>query len=43
MCDEVYFEPHVLEVTDHLTSAGAEPKATISVPVFSLAGVGSAS
>ena len=42
-CGEVYLEPHVLEVMDHLTSVGAKPKATISVPVFSLAGVGSAS
>ena len=42
-CGEVYLDPHILEAMDQLTTSGGEPKATLSVPVFSLAEVGSAS
>lgn len=37
-CGEVYLDPHVLEAMDRIAGSDAEPKATISVPVFSLAG-----
>jgi YgiT-type zinc finger domain-containing protein len=40
-CGEVYLDPQVLEAIDRITAGDAQPKATMSVPVFSLAGVGS--
>ena len=36
-CGEVYFSPEVLEKMDAVTMGEEEPKATISVPIFSLA------
>ena len=36
-CGEIYFSPEVLEKMDAVTMGEEEPKATISVPIFSLA------
>ena len=36
-CGEVYFSPEVLEKMDEVTMGEEKPKATISVPIFSLA------
>lgn len=38
-CGESYFDPNVLEAIDRITLGDTEPKATMSVPVFSLADV----
>ena len=37
-CGEVYLAPQVLEAMDHIATGDAKPSATISIPVFSLAG-----
>ena len=36
-CGETYFSPEVLEKMDEVTLGEEKPKATISVPIFSLA------
>jgi len=38
-CGEVYFSPEVLEMMDRAMLEDLEPKACISVPVFSLGGI----
>jgi YgiT-type zinc finger domain-containing protein len=35
-CGEVYFSPEVLEMMDQITLEQAKPKATLTVPIFSL-------
>jgi YgiT-type zinc finger domain-containing protein len=36
-CGEVYFRPDILEVMDHIVNSDMEPKAEMSIPVFSIA------
>jgi YgiT-type zinc finger domain-containing protein len=36
-CGEIYFLPEVLEMMDAVTMGEEKPKATISVPIYSLA------
>jgi YgiT-type zinc finger domain-containing protein len=36
-CGETYFSPEVLDKMDEVTMGEEKPKATISVPIFSLA------
>jgi len=35
-CGEVYFSPEVLEMMDQITLERTKPKATLTVPIFSL-------